>query len=151
MDNAPRVRSPPNVEVGCSNEDATCRLGLRGAAAQRARPLGQAVSTSPLRLGRIDCSVWPKRVRLRPKSLYECDRFACTTSADAAVRFHPFCAVKTLDSSAGYEPYVATRAFWERHGFVQVDAVDPLRGWPPGNPAAIYLCALGPALARATR
>jgi GNAT superfamily N-acetyltransferase len=51
--------------------------------------------------------------------------------------------VKTLDSSAGYEPYVATRAFWERHGFVQVDEIDPLRGWPPGNPAAIYLCALG--------
>ena len=52
--------------------------------------------------------------------------------------------VKTLDSSAGYEPYVATRAFWERHGFVQVDAIDPLPGWPPGNPAAIYVCALGP-------
>lgn len=51
---------------------------------------------------------------------------------------------KTLDSSAGYEPYVATRAFWERHGFVQVDAIDPLPGWQPGNPAAIYLCALGP-------
>jgi GNAT superfamily N-acetyltransferase len=25
--------------------------------------------------------------------------------------------VKTLDKSAGYEPYVATRAFWERRGF----------------------------------
>lgn len=51
---------------------------------------------------------------------------------------------KTLDSSAGYAPYVATRAFWEGHGFVQVDAIDPLPGWQPGNPAAIYLCALGP-------
>jgi GNAT superfamily N-acetyltransferase len=50
---------------------------------------------------------------------------------------------KTLDASAGYEPYVATRAFWQRHGFVQVDVIDPLPGWPPGNPAAIYLCALG--------
>ncbi|HEX5587376.1 MAG TPA: GNAT family N-acetyltransferase, partial [Acidimicrobiia bacterium] len=28
--------------------------------------------------------------------------------------------VKTLDESSGYEPYVATRAFWERMGFVQV-------------------------------
>lgn len=51
---------------------------------------------------------------------------------------------KTLDSSAGYEPYAATRAFWERHGFVQVDAIDPLPGWRPGNPAAVYVCALGP-------
>jgi len=53
---------------------------------------------------------------------------------------------KTLDGSAGYEPYVATRAFWERQGFVQVDAIDPLPGWRPGNPAAVYVCAL-----RATR
>jgi len=49
---------------------------------------------------------------------------------------------KTLDSSAGYEPYVATRAFWERHGFVQIDTIDPLPGWQPGNPSAIYACAL---------
>ena len=51
--------------------------------------------------------------------------------------------VKTLDASAGYEPYVATRAFWERRGFVQVDRIDPLPGWQPGNPAAIYVRALG--------
>lgn len=50
--------------------------------------------------------------------------------------------VKTLDATAGYEPYVATRAFWERRGFVQVDAIDPLPGWQPGNPAAIYVAAL---------
>src|SRR5216683_959076 len=36
--------------------------------------------------------------------------------------------VKTLDSSAGYEPYVAARAFWERRGFVQIDCIDPLPG-----------------------
>src|SRR6266545_3642556 len=52
--------------------------------------------------------------------------------------------VKTLDASAGYEPYIATRAFWEHHGFVQIDTIDPLPGWQPGNPAAIYLCALAP-------
>jgi GNAT superfamily N-acetyltransferase len=51
---------------------------------------------------------------------------------------------KTLDVSASYAPYRETRAFWERHGFVQVDTVDPLPGWQPGNPAAIYVCALGP-------
>ena len=40
--------------------------------------------------------------------------------------------VKTLDQSADYEPYVATRAFWERHGFIQIDTIDPL---PAGSPA----------------
>lgn len=50
--------------------------------------------------------------------------------------------VKTLDASSGYEPYLATRAFWERRGFVQVDCIDPLPGWQPGNPSAIYVAAL---------
>jgi GNAT superfamily N-acetyltransferase len=54
--------------------------------------------------------------------------------------------VKTLDASSGYSPYEATRAFWERNGFVHVDTIDPLPGWEPGNPAAIYVAAL-----RATR
>jgi GNAT superfamily N-acetyltransferase len=52
--------------------------------------------------------------------------------------------VKTLDRSAGYPPYEATRAFGERRGFVQVDTIDPLPGWEPGNPAAIYIAALQP-------
>ena len=52
--------------------------------------------------------------------------------------------VKTLDASSGYEPYRATRAFWESQGFVQVDCIDPLPGWDPGNPSAIYVAALGP-------
>lgn len=51
---------------------------------------------------------------------------------------------KTLDQSADYQPYVATRAFWERRGFVQVDTIDPMPGWQPGNPAAIYVAALRP-------
>jgi GNAT superfamily N-acetyltransferase len=50
--------------------------------------------------------------------------------------------VKTLDRSSDYQPYVGTRAFWERHGFVQIDAVDPLPGWQPGNPCALYVAAL---------
>jgi ribosomal protein S18 acetylase RimI-like enzyme len=50
--------------------------------------------------------------------------------------------VKTLDASAGYEPYVATRAFWESLGFVQVDTIDPQPGWQPGNPSAIYVLPL---------
>jgi ribosomal protein S18 acetylase RimI-like enzyme len=52
--------------------------------------------------------------------------------------------VKTLDESAGYEPYVATRAFWSGRGFRQVDRIDPLPGWQPGNPAAVYVAALAP-------
>jgi ribosomal protein S18 acetylase RimI-like enzyme len=51
---------------------------------------------------------------------------------------------KTLDRSAGYPPYEATRAFWERRGFVQIDTIDPLPGWQLGNPAAIYVAALRP-------
>jgi ribosomal protein S18 acetylase RimI-like enzyme len=49
---------------------------------------------------------------------------------------------KTLDASSGYEPYEATRAFWERNGFVQIDTIDPLPDWEPGNPAAIYVAAI---------
>ena len=49
---------------------------------------------------------------------------------------------KTLDSSAEYAPYEATRAFWERSGFVQVDRIDEPPDWEPGNPAAILVAAL---------
>jgi ribosomal protein S18 acetylase RimI-like enzyme len=52
--------------------------------------------------------------------------------------------VKTLDASADYEPYVATRGFWESRGFIQIDCIDPLPGWQPGNPSAIYVAALKP-------
>jgi GNAT superfamily N-acetyltransferase len=52
--------------------------------------------------------------------------------------------VKTLDASSGYAPYDATRAFWEARGFVQIDCIDPLPGWDPGNPSAIYVKALRP-------
>jgi len=51
--------------------------------------------------------------------------------------------VKTLDASADYEPYEATRAFYERMGFVHLDTIDPYPGWEPGNPCAIYVTALG--------
>jgi GNAT superfamily N-acetyltransferase len=50
--------------------------------------------------------------------------------------------VKTLDSSADYPPYDATRAFWLARGFIQLDTIDPLPGWPPGNPAAILAVAV---------
>lgn len=50
--------------------------------------------------------------------------------------------VKTLDQSADHPPYEATRAFWERHGFIQIDSIYSLPGWRSGNPAALYVCAL---------
>ena len=50
--------------------------------------------------------------------------------------------VKTLDASEDYAPYDATRAFWLARGFVQLDTIDPLPDWPPGNPAAILAVAL---------
>lgn len=46
--------------------------------------------------------------------------------------------VKTLDASADYEPYVGTRSFYEKNGFVKVDVIDPYPGWSPGNPCAVY-------------
>lgn len=49
---------------------------------------------------------------------------------------------KTLDASAEYPPYVATRAFWERRGFVLLDTIDPFPDWAPGNPCALYVAAL---------
>ncbi len=49
---------------------------------------------------------------------------------------------KTLDRSADYAPYEATRAFWERNGFVQVDRIDEPPGWEPGNPAGLLVAAL---------
>ena len=36
------------------------------------------------------------------------------------------------------------RAFWSAMGFVQIDCIDPLPGWQPGNPSAIYVCARRP-------
>lgn len=50
--------------------------------------------------------------------------------------------VKTLDGSVDYAPYAPTRAFWERRGFLQIDMIDPLPGWRPGNPCALYVAAL---------
>jgi len=53
---------------------------------------------------------------------------------------------KTLDRSVDYSPYVATRAFWERRGFVQIDTIDQLPGWQPGSVCAFYVAALAATL-----
>lgn len=50
--------------------------------------------------------------------------------------------VKTLDRSVDYPPYESTRAFWEHLGFIQLDTIDPMPGWDPGNACALYVAAL---------
>lgn len=47
--------------------------------------------------------------------------------------------VKTLDSSSDYKPYVQTRAFYEKNGFVKIEVVSPYPGWSPDCPCAIYI------------
>jgi hypothetical protein len=41
--------------------------------------------------------------------------------------------------------------FWERRGFVQIDRIDPMPGWQPGNPCALYVAALSPTRRMAKR
>ena len=53
---------------------------------------------------------------------------------------------KTLDRSSDYAAYESTRVFWEHRGFVQIDTIDPLPGWQPGNPSALYVAALRPTI-----
>jgi thiaminase/transcriptional activator TenA len=47
--------------------------------------------------------------------------------------------VKTLADTVDYEPYIKTRRFWERSGFLPVDVVDRYPGWDPGSSCAIYV------------
>jgi ribosomal protein S18 acetylase RimI-like enzyme len=47
--------------------------------------------------------------------------------------------VKTLAASAESEEYAATRRFYEKRGFEQLETIDPYPGWDPGNPCAIYV------------
>ena len=51
--------------------------------------------------------------------------------------------VKTLADTAEYEPYIRTRRFDARAGFVHLETIDPFPGWDPGNPCAILVKVLG--------
>jgi ribosomal protein S18 acetylase RimI-like enzyme len=62
--------------------------------------------------------------------------------AELAARDVVLVEAKTVDASAG-PPHDGTCAFWESAGFLQIDTIDPLPGWQPGNPSAIYVAALG--------
>ena len=53
--------------------------------------------------------------------------------------------IRQLPGPLGRLPAVrGTRAFWEHNGLVQIDTIDPLPGWQPGNPVARYVAALWP-------
>jgi GNAT superfamily N-acetyltransferase len=62
---------------------------------------------------------------------------------ELAARHVALVEAKTVDASVG-PPHDGTCAFWESAGFVHVDTIDPLPGWQPGNPSAIYVAALSP-------
>lgn len=47
--------------------------------------------------------------------------------------------LKTLDACSKYEPYIQTRAFYERNGFVKIDTISPYPGWSDDCPCAIYV------------
>lgn len=50
--------------------------------------------------------------------------------------------VKTLAERDRPSNYDATRRFYERQGFALLEVIDPMPGWDPGNPCAIYVKAL---------
>lgn len=58
--------------------------------------------------------------------------------------------VKTLAPTSKASNYVRTRRFYERHGFVLLDVIDPFPGWRPGQPCAIYIRPLKPTSAGST-
>lgn len=64
------------------------------------------------------------------------------TVADLRGRRCRFLKAKTLAPTMQYVPYDGTRAFYQRHGFVHLETVDPYPGWDPGNPCAIYVRSL---------
>ncbi len=47
--------------------------------------------------------------------------------------------VHTLSDTVDYEPYEATRAFYDAMGFKHLETIDPYPGMAPGNPIAIYV------------
>jgi len=47
--------------------------------------------------------------------------------------------VHTLSDTVDYEPYEATRAFYNAMGFKHLETIDPYPGVAPGNPIAIYI------------
>lgn len=47
--------------------------------------------------------------------------------------------VKTLDNSSDYAPYIKTRKFYEKNGFVKIEVISPYPSWTDDCPCAIYV------------
>jgi ribosomal protein S18 acetylase RimI-like enzyme len=52
--------------------------------------------------------------------------------------------VKTLSAKSDYQPYEATRRFYERAGFLHLESIDPYPGWGSEDSCAIYVKVLTP-------
>jgi len=46
--------------------------------------------------------------------------------------------VRTLSERVHYEPYEATRRFYQKAGFVHIDTIDPYPDWGPDSPCDVY-------------
>lgn len=68
----------------------------------------------------------------------------CRMAADLCAAGTSLLVAKSLAPTSPDSPYVATRRFYDRAGFLLVDIVDPYPGWMnPGNPCALYAKPLG--------
>lgn len=47
--------------------------------------------------------------------------------------------IKTLDDSSDCAPYIKTREFYEKNGFVKIEVISPYSGWTDDSPCAIYV------------
>lgn len=62
----------------------------------------------------------------------------CRLAAELGAAGTSLLVAKSLAPTSPDSPYVATRRFYDRAGFLLVDIVDPYPGWNPGNPCALY-------------
>ena len=69
-------------------------------------------------------------------AMFETERYKLVVDEDALTACQLFDLVDDPCEDDNLLPD-ATRAFWLARGFIQLDTIDPLPGWPPGNPAAI--------------
>ena len=60
-------------------------------------------------------------------------------AADARAKGARILCLKTLSPDTGYEPLAPAWRFYEKHGFLIVDTIEPYPGWEPGHPCAVMV------------